>query len=153
MQDFIRDFIKSYPRDIDNYQLKLAESHYLIKAFAENSITDLQQFAVLRRVRVRLIGEIFADEMMIETIEGFNEYTRIIAINQNNRAEFVNEVEKHINILRRPDGLLDIGANIRSSGCMLCLALKSIGIDFDGNKNQPIFNTINFEKTPIEILF
>ena len=137
--------------DTDNLQLKLAENHYLIKAFAENSFVDLQQFAVMRRARGRLIGDALLDEMLAETHHGLAEFARLMALA---RPDFVDAAEVHMRILRNPQNLLDAQKMAISTGCMLCLALKQLGIDFDhaADSDRPLFMLIDFGKTPLELL-
>jgi len=140
--------------DIDNLQLKLAENHFLAKAFAENSMVDLQQFAVLRRARGRIIGDALMAEMQLETTLGLAEYARLMVLIQANRAEFVGATVVHMSTMRNPQKLLDARKMAIATGCVLCLALKQIGIDFDpvANGDKPLFWQVDFGKTAVELL-
>jgi len=140
-----------YPVDLDNMQLKLAENHYLAKAFAENSMVDLQQFAVLRRARSRIIGEVINMEEIWENRDGTAEYAGLMALNQINRGKFVEAVGQHIFHMRRAENLLDMGKLSVSVGCMLCFVLRSFGVDL--SKSRDLFSLIPHETTEIEALF
>ncbi|MCL2350725.1 MAG: hypothetical protein FWC67_04515, partial [Defluviitaleaceae bacterium] len=135
----------AYPRDIDNYLLKQAENHYLSKAFAENSLIDLEQFVVLRRARGRIIGtDALRQEMLSETNEGMAEYAGLMALNQLARQKFVEDADKHLEHLRDTETLQKPRLISYSVGCMICLAMKSIGIDFHHNlsDSRPLFEFV-----------
>jgi len=129
---FVSDIaLAAYPHDLDNYQLKQAENFYLAKAFAENSRLDLEQFATIRKARRRIIGEDAQQlEMLAETAAGMAEYAALMALNQLSRHKFVEDADKHMANLRNPEILMNLPLTALSSGCMMCLAMKSIGIDF-----------------------
>jgi len=137
--------------DIDNLQLKLAENHFLIKAFAENSLVDLQQFAVLRRARARIIGGAILPELEAETVHGHAEYLRLIELNATSRASFMQAAEAHMVALRNPHNLLQAALLAVSSGCLLCLAAMQAGLDF-ALTDKLLFYEIDFGKTPVEVL-
>ena len=121
----------AYPRDLDNYQLKQAENFYLSRAFAENSVLDLEQFATIRKTRRRIIGEDTLHlENLAETAVGMAEYASLLALNQLSRPKFVEDADRHMANLRDPAILMNPPLVTLSVGCMLCLAMKSIGIDF-----------------------
>ena len=123
--------LASYPHDLDNYQLKHAENFYLTKAFAENSMLALEQFATIRKIRHRIIGESTLQlEMLAETAVGMAEYAALMALNQLSRSKFVEDADNHMIKLRDPQILMNPPLIALSTGCMVCLAMKSIGIDF-----------------------
>lgn len=121
----------AYPRDLDNIRLKLAENHYLVKAFTENSLVDLEQFVVLRKARRRIIGEAaMHQEQLSETKEGMAEFAGLMALSQISRPKFVEYAEKIIGHLRDAERLLLPRYISYSVGCMMCLVMKANGIDF-----------------------
>jgi len=119
-----------YPHDLDNYRLKLAENHFLTRAVTDNSMMDLQQFVVLREARRRILGEAMLQEQIAETAYGLAEYAGLAALNQICRAKFMEELQGHLTILRNPRYLFDIRLVSRSVGCLICFALRSLGINF-----------------------
>jgi len=120
-----------YPHDLDNYQLKQAENFYLAKAFAENSQLDLEQFVTIRKARSRIISaDAMLQEMLSETKEGMAEYAGLMALNQLSRRKFVEAADRHLGRLRDPEILMKPRLVSYSVGCMMCLAMASIGIDF-----------------------
>jgi len=147
-----RDVATQTPPDVDNLQLKLAENHYLVKAFAENSMPDLQQFAVMRRARGRIIGDALIREMQAETRLGLHEFCRLIELNQKSRADFVDAAAAHMTTLRKPEELLNDNKMATATGCVLCLALTQLGFKFDHNTQRPLFEAIDFGKTPLELI-
>ena len=120
----------AYPQDLENYQLKLAENNYLAKAFAENSMTALEQFITLRKARARIIGDAIRQEWLCETGEGMAEYAGLMALNQLSPQKFAQDVDKHIAWLCDPESLFHVRRISYSVGCVMCLALKAVGIDF-----------------------
>ena len=147
--------ILNYPHDLDNYQLKLAENHYLAKAVTDNSIMDLQQFVVLREARRRIIGETMKQEQRAETMEGLTEYAGLAALNQMSRAKFMEEVQGHLAVLRSPRHLFNVRHVSKSVGCLLCFALKSLNVDFyhDLSDSRTIYDFIPREPSEVEIIF
>ena len=120
----------AYPHDLDNCQLKMAENHYLFKAFAENSLTDFEQFVVLRCARRRIIGDAMEQELNAETVEGMAEYVGLMALNQLSRHKFISEIENHMTRMRSPENMLEVRGAAYSTGAMLCCAMASLNIDF-----------------------
>lgn len=143
---------KPYPRDVDNFHLKMAENHYLAKAFAENSPTDLQQFAILRQARGRIIGDLIQQEALWETEFGLPEYIRLMALNQTSRQKFVEEAEGHMRRLRDVQSLFDMPLMSRSVGCVLCLTMKSLGINFEHEPGdaQTLFEMLPKENSAVQ---
>ena len=144
-----------YPHDLDNYRLKLAENHYLVKAVTDNSMMDLQQFSVLREARRRIVGEAMEQEQRAETVEGMAEYAGLTALGQLSRTKLMEEIQAHLTILRSPRDLFDIRRVSYSVGCLLCFALKSLGIDFyhDLSDRRTIYDFIPQELNEIETNF
>jgi len=144
----------NYPYyDIDNANLKIAEMHYLMRAFSDGTHEDLVQFVALRNARRRIIGnDIFTQEMMAETIEGMAEYAGLMTLNQLNRAKFVEDVSRRMDVLRSPDMLLKPRLWAYSSGALLCLALKTLGINFHHHLSdiRPLFDFVPKNKTAVE---
>jgi len=126
----------AYPHDADNYRLKLAENHYLVKAFAENSAVDFAQFEVLRRARRRILGDAIQCELFCETTEGMAEYAGLMALNMIARGKFIEEVEEHLRVLKSPQMLMNTRLAAYSSGALLCFALKALGVDFYHNLTE-----------------
>ena len=149
------DALSAYPRDLDNYRLKLAENHYLAKTITDNSMIDLQQFVVLREARRRIIGDAMMQEQRAETVYGMAEYAGLLALNQISRTEFMEKVQGHLVRLRNPHCLFDIASASLNAGCMICFALKSLDIDFSHNLNdsRTIYEFIPRESSEIEIIF
>ena len=147
--------IFAYPQILENYQLKQAENHYLSKAFAENSLMDLEQFVTLRRARGHIIGDIIQQEMLCETEEGMAEYAGLMALSQINRSKFMENIEHHMICLRNPDDLFNIRRISYSVGCIMCLTMKSIGINFHHqlSDSRMLFDFIPAGKNPVEVRF
>ena len=154
---FSNEFILfAYPRDLDNCQLKMAENFYLIKALTDKSIIDLDQFATLRRARRRIIGDsFFEQELRAETLEGMAEYAGVMALLQLNREKAIIQIDKHTNYLRNPQNLFDIRRMCYFTGCILCLVLKSLNINFkhDLKETRTVFELIILEQNNVEKLF
>jgi len=152
---YIDEFaLLDYPYDLDNLRLRAAENHYLIKAITDNSMMDLQQFIVLREARRRIIGDIMMQEQRAETLEGMAEYAGLIALNQISREKFMEDFQKHISRLRNPQNMLKIRLVSYSVGCLICFALKSLGIDFYHNlsDSRTIYEFIPHEPSEIETI-
>ena len=145
--------ISAYPHDLDNYHLKAAEIHYLIKAFGENSEVDFEQFAVLRRARKRIIGDAFKQELLIETFEGMAEYAGMMALRQISHQKFMLQLEKQLIYLRNPENLFNVQRVSCFVGSILCMTLKALGIDFYHNlsESQPLFDLVKWKPTVIDI--
>lgn len=133
-----------YAPDVDAGNLALAESHYLIRAFADATMDDLEQFVALRQARSRILGYMFHQEMLVETVEGMAEFAGLLALNQINRAKFVEDVSMHMGILRSAKSLCNPRLRTYSSGALICLSLKTLGIDFHHHlsNDKPLFDFV-----------
>jgi len=127
--------------DIDNLNLKHAENHYLVRAVTDKSLTELAQFAILRRARARIIGT-DALELEQETKLGMAEYNKLIALP---RAELIDQIAEYIAMLKDPKTLLN--QNLEA-GAILAFALKNLGIEPTSDK--PLFNQIPHQQSPAE---
>ena len=147
--------ILTYPQDLDNYRLKMAENHYLAKACMENSMVDLQQFVVLREARRRIIGEAIEQELCVETIEGLAEYAGLMALNQISHAKFMDEIEGHLRALRNPENICNVRLGAYSTGCVICFTLKSLGIDSSHkmSDDRMIYDFIPRKQSEIDTYF
>jgi len=146
----------TYPQDLNNYQLKLAENHYLAKAITDNSMLDLQQFVILREARRRIIGnDAMMQEQAAETTEGMAEYAGLAALIQISREQFMKEVQAHMEVLRNPRYLFDIRFMSYSVGCLICFTLKSLGIDFNHEltDKRTIYEFIPHKRNDVERFF
>ena len=145
----------TYPQDLDNYRLKMAENHYLVKAITDNSLMDLQQFVVLREARRRIVGAALAQEQRAETAEGLAEYAGLSALNQLSRVKFMEEMQRHLATLRNPRDLFDMRRVSHSVGCLICFALKSLNIDFyhDLSDSRTIYEFIPHLPNEIDTIF
>jgi len=145
----------TYPRDVDNYHLKLAETHYLIKAFGENSEVDFEQFAILRRARKAIIGDALQQELLAETFEGMAEYAGMMALRQISHKKFMEQLEKQLMYVRNPDNLFDMRRVSYYIGSILCMTLKALGRDFyhELSETKPLFDLINWKPTIIDESF
>lgn len=145
----------AYPRDLDNYELKLAENHYLAKAMEENCQTSFEQFSTIRRARKRLIGDFIIEEFKTETLEGTATYVELMALKQISHEKFVDAVEKHIKIIRNPEKLFNIRDISYSVGAMLCIALKVMGINFhhELTETRTLFELIELKPNIVETKF
>jgi len=146
-------FLRYPVEDEDNGNLKMAEAHYLSKAFAEGAHEDLAQFAALRNARRRIVGkEIFAQEMLMETKEGMAEYAGLMALNQLNRSKFVEDVGRHMQALKNPKMLTKPRLWAYSSGVMLCLALKALRINFHHHLSdtRPLFDFVPQQESGVK---
>ncbi|MCL2376608.1 MAG: hypothetical protein FWC76_04345 [Defluviitaleaceae bacterium] len=163
VREMFRDFLcqqdehnfEAYPRDLDNYRLKMAENHYLVKACMEQSMMDLQQFVVLREARRRIIGEAMGQELRAETAEGLVEYASLSALNQISRTKFMDKIEGHLKALRNPESLMDMRFAVQSSGCIICFTLKMLGVDFWRNiaEIREIYGLIPQHPNEIDIIY
>jgi hypothetical protein len=121
----------AYPEDLDNYQLKIAETQLLIRAFTENSISSLGQFIDIRNARKRLIGNIICQEYLVETAEGMAEYAGLSSLRQINPEKYKIRLADHISKLQNQKDLLFEPRRMGYySGAILCMALKLLDIDF-----------------------
>ena len=147
--------ILSYPHDLDNCRLKMAENHYLAKAFMENSHTDFSQFIALRNTRCRIIGDIIKQEMLVETFEGMAEFAGLMALRQINRNKFMEDIESHLVYLRNPDNLFNVRRMAYSVGCLMCFAMKTLDIDFYHplSDERTLFELIPHEVNAVETSF
>ena len=146
----------AYPQDLDNYRMKLAENHFLANAITDNSMMDLQQFVILREARRRIIGDdAMMQEQYAETNEGMAEYAGLAALIQIARGKFMKEIQGHMEVLRNPRYLFDIRFASYSVGCLICFALKSLGINFDHDLSdkRTIYELIPREANEVEKLF
>jgi len=145
----------AYPHDLDNYQLKMAENFTLAKAFEENSRDRFEEFAVLRRARRRLIGEAITEELNAETIEGMAEYAGLMALKQISHEKFVREAVMHLEHIRNSENLFNMRRLSYSVGCLMCLTLKSLGVDFHHELSEvrPLFDLIQWQQNSIETNF
>ena len=142
----------TYPHDLDNYQLKMAENHYLAKALEENCMINFQQFAVMRQARKRIIGDAIIQEFNAETFEGMAEYAGVMALKQISQEKFVEDAQYQIKNIRNPDNLFNMRRMSYFTGCLLCMTLKQFGIDFHHNlsETRPLFDLIQWEQNSIE---
>jgi len=147
--------MSAYPHDIDNYHLKIAENHYLIKAFGENSEVDFEQFAVLRRARKRIIGDAINQELLVETFEGMAEYAGMMALRQISHQKFMGQLEKQLVYARNPENLCSMWRLSRHVGSILCMTLKALGMDFYHKLSEPrpLFDLIKWKPTIIDECF
>ena len=145
----------TYPQDVDNFRLKLAENHYLAKAIVDNSAIDLQQFIVLREARRRIIGDAMLQEQYAETTEGMAEYAGLAALLQISREQFMKEIQAHMEVLRNPRFLFDVRFVSYSVGCLICFALKSLDINFDHDLSdkRTIYGLIPRETNDVDKFF
>ena len=74
-----------YPHNMQNFQLKYAENQLLIEAFraeAGRKAALFQAFLSMREVRQPMIGDFFAQELMVEELEGSAEFACCCALRQ-----------------------------------------------------------------------
>ena len=149
----INEFIMfTYPHDVDNYHLKMAEIHYLIKAFGENSEVDFEQFAVLRRARQAIIGDALQQELLAETFEGMAEYAGMMALRQISNQKFMEQLENQLVYIRNPNNIFDVRRISYYMGSILCMTLKSLGRDFyhSLSETKSLFELINRKLTVVD---
>jgi hypothetical protein len=135
----------AYPDDLDNYQLKIAETEQLIKAFSENNIAALKQFIDIRNARKRLIGDLIHLEYIVETCEGMAEYAGLVSLKQINPEKYKIRLADHISKLQNQKDLLFAPRRMAYlSGAILCTALESLNIDFyhELTEKRPLFELI-----------
>jgi len=142
----------TYPRDTDNYHMKMAEIHYLIKAFGENSDVDFEQFAVLRRARKHIIGDALRQELLAETFEGMAEYAGMMALRQISHKKFMEQLENQLIYVRNPENLFNTRRISYYVGSILCMTLKALGMNFHHNlsESRPLFDLIKWKPTVID---
>jgi len=144
----------NYPHDLDNFRLKAAENHFLVRAITDNSMMDLQQFVVLREARRRIIGNaVMIQEQQAETMLGAVEYARLLALNKTSRADFMDEISQHMAMLGNARNIFDMAGISVSVGCLICFALRSLGISFDLKETDMIYEAIPHEISEIERIF
>jgi len=121
----------AYPRILQNCLLKHEENRYLVKAYKEKSAANLEHFVMLRRAREAIIGiDALRQEMLSETKEGMAEFAGIMALRQICEQKFAESVQKHLDKLLCPEILLKPRHMSYSAGCIMCLTMEALGINF-----------------------
>lgn len=123
--------ILAYPMDMDNFQLKLIENHFLSKAITDKDAAALGRFVALRTARSRLIsGEYFECEIGVETSEGEAEYAGLAALRQINPAKHSAKLQEYMEFIQNPENIMEIRKMGYFTGTLTYLALEALGVDF-----------------------
>jgi len=138
----------SYPDSLTAYRIKAAEANLLHRAYTDSDPNALVNFISLRKSRAQIIGDIIMEELLVEDNEGTAEFAGLCGLMQLSPKKFEMQINQHLQVLKHPGGML---FNVRhmsySTGAVLCLTLKKLGIDFYHllGSGQPLFEVISGE--------
>jgi len=145
-----------YPRDLDNFQLKMVENTLLVRAFESKNLADLQQFVAMRKARERVVGaDMLRQEMLGETHEGMAKYAELMALRQLSEQKFAEDVQECIADALAPATILKPRWVSYDVGCLIALAMQAVGIDFYHalNETKTLFELIPHSKNDVETQF
>jgi hypothetical protein len=120
-----------YPDDAVNFQAKYAEDQILAAAYeagGERKAELFESFLAVRECRKKYIGDIFAQELYAEQIEGMAEYAASSALRQIAPQKFEKRMEKYLRELRETNGkLFDVRRISYITGTIYYLVWSDIG--------------------------
>jgi len=114
---------------------------------------NLEKLEVIRQARKRIIVNAINQELAAETFEGMAEYAGLMALRQISQEKFAAEVEKQLLFICNPENLFDTRRVSYFVGSIICMTLKSLGIDFhhELSETRPLFDLIQLNPSAVEI--
>jgi len=121
-----------FPDNLTAYRLKAAEANLLANAYINSDRNALDAFFSLRQSRWEILGDTILAEFANEEHEGMAEYAGLCALQQLSPEKFEKYVaETHLQLLQNPtETLFAVRRFAYSTGAILYLALKKLGVDF-----------------------